>query len=45
VVGGNPPNHIEDLWEGIIIRALSFKGQCGPCVWYLEKGIEDEGIH
>jgi hypothetical protein len=34
-LGGNPSNHLEDLedfWEGIRIRAMFSKGQCGPCV-------------
>jgi len=38
MVGGNPPNHLKDFWEGIKIRALFSKGQCGPCRWYVGKG-------
>lgn len=31
-LGGNPPNHLEDFYEGIRIRALISRDQCGPCV-------------
>jgi hypothetical protein len=31
-LGGNPPNHLGDFQKGIMIKALFFGGQCGPCV-------------
>ncbi len=43
MVGGNPPNHLGDFQEGIRIRILFSKGQCGPCVWYLGKGNRGSG--
>jgi hypothetical protein len=39
VVGGNPPNHPGDFSEGIRIKALFSKGQCGPCVVCKERGL------
>jgi hypothetical protein len=35
---GNLPNHLKDFKEGIRIRILFFKDQCGPYVWYVGKG-------
>jgi hypothetical protein len=35
---GNSPNQLGDIKEGIKLRALFSKGQCGSCVWYMGKG-------
>jgi hypothetical protein len=40
MVGSNPPNHLGDFEEGIRIRALFSRGQCGPCVWYVEREMK-----
>jgi hypothetical protein len=32
MVGSNPFNHLKYFKKGIRIRALFFRGQCGPCV-------------
>jgi hypothetical protein len=49
VVESNPPNHLRDLLKWIRIRALYFKGRCGPCVVCGENGfkeVEEDGeIH
>ncbi len=49
MVGGNPPNHLGDFEEGIRIRALFSRGQCGPCVICGERGLGEGlggfGIH
>jgi hypothetical protein len=43
VVVGNSPNHLKDFKEGIRIRVLFFKDQCGPCVCTSGRGIEEGG--
>jgi hypothetical protein len=43
MVGGNPPSHLGDFYEGIRIRALFSKGQCGPCVVCGEEGLKEVG--
>jgi len=41
MVGGNPPNHLGNFYEGIKIKALFSKGQCGPCVVCGEEGLKE----
>jgi len=42
VVGCNPPNHLGDLYEMIMIRTLFSSGQCEPCVILLRRKIRGE---
>jgi len=41
MVGGNPPNHLGDFYEGIKIKALFSRSQCGPCVECGEEGLKE----
>ncbi len=43
MVGGNPPDHLGDFYEGIRIRAPFSRGQCGPCVVCGEEGLKEVG--